>query len=178
MDTVITYFSEHSFLDLLSALVVIVAIVVCIEKFFKWLWNVFIKAYNKMKGREEEVSTIDKNTSEIKNLSKSIEDLGNLLNKQYQHLDRKIDEQKERLDIIDADGKRRDCSVLRDRLLSGLRYFSQNKDKNGNIHISMTDYENMSKMFEEYEKAGGNGLVKHLKESEFDKFIVDTERNF
>ena len=90
----------------------------------------------------------------------------------------KIDEQGEQLEMIDLDGKRRDCTVFRDRLLSGLRYFSQNKDEYGNIHISVTDYENMSKMFCEYEKAGGNGLIKHLKETEFDKFVVDTEKNF
>ena len=90
----------------------------------------------------------------------------------------KIDEHGERLEDIDADGKRRDCSIFRDRLLSGLRYFSQNKDEAGNVHITATDFENMTKMFEEYQKAGGNGLVKHLKETEFDKFVVDTERNF
>ena len=93
-------------------------------------------------------------------------------------LHNKIDEQKEHLETIDNDGKRRDCSIFRDRLIQGLRYFSQNKDENGNIHISMSDYENMSKMFLEYEQAGGNGLIKHLKETEFDKFIVDTERKF
>ena len=173
MDTVITYFSEHSFLDLLSALVVIVAIVVCIEKFFKWLWNVFLRAYNRMKGREEEVSTIDKNTSEIKKLSKSIEDLGILLNKQYQHLDKKIDEQKDHIDKIEIEGKRRDCAVLRDRILGGMRYFSQNRDELGVVHISFTDYENMSHLFSEYFACGGNGSVKHIYDQEFKMYVID-----
>lgn len=93
-------------------------------------------------------------------------------------LHEKIDGQHEHLEEIDRDGKRRDCSLMRDRLLSGLRYFSQNRDENNNVHISMTDFENLSKMFEEYEKAGGNGLVKHLKETEFDNFVVDTEKHF
>ena len=90
----------------------------------------------------------------------------------------KIDEQTEQLETIDKEGKRRDCTVFRDRLLGGLRYFAQNKDEKGCVHITVTDFENMTKMFEEYEKAGGNGLIKHLKETEFDKFIVDTEKNF
>lgn len=90
----------------------------------------------------------------------------------------KIDEHGERLETIDKEGKARDSSLFRDRLLSGLRYFSQNKDEHGNVHISATDFENLSKMFDEYEKAGGNGLIKHLKETEFDKFIVDTDRHF
>lgn len=175
MDTVITYFSEHSFLDLLSALVVIVAIVVCIEKFFKWLWNMFLRAYNRMKGREEEVSTIDKNTSEIKNLSKSIEDLGNLLNKQYQHLDKKIDEQKERLDIIDRDGKRRDVTLMRDRIIQSHRYFSQQRDDEGIVYMSISDFENLQNLFVEYIEAGGNGVVHQIYEQDFLKhFRVDS----
>lgn len=178
METVIEYFTEHSFLDLMSALMVIVAIIVCVEKLFKWLWNLFIKAYNKKKGREEEVSTIDKNTSAIETLATKIEDLSTLMHDGYLHLDKKIDEQKEHLEEIDRDGKKRDCSLLRDRLVQGIRYFSQNKDENGVVHISMTDYENLNSMFSEYFRAGGNGAIKHLYETEFLKFKIDTERNY
>jgi len=102
--------------------------------------------------------------------------------KQLHGLNTKFDEQKEqleeKLEDIDQDGKRRDAAIFRDRILSGLRYFGTNKDENGNVHISMTDFESMSHLFEEYKNAGGNGLVKHLKETEFDKYIVDTERKF
>ena len=111
-------------------------------------------------------------------MSDNFIDVKNEIIREIGKLNEKIDNQREHLEEIDRDGKRRDCSLMRDRLLSGLRYFSQNKDENNNVHISMTDFENMSKMFEEYEKAGGNGLVKHLKETEFDNFIVDTEKRF
>ena len=97
--------------------------------------------------------------------------------KEISKLHDKIDEQHIHLEEIDKDGKARDCAILRDRILGGMRYFSQNVDNSGNVHISTTDFENMSKMFEEYEKAGGNGLIKHLKETEFSKFVVDTGKS-
>lgn len=175
METVIEYFTEHTFIDLISALIVIVAIVVCLEKFIKWTWGMFIKAYNRMKGHEEEVSTIDKNTAAIEALAIRIEELNSLIQDGYSQLDRKIDEQKEHLEEIDRDGKKRDCSLLRDRLVQGTRYFSQNKDEEGVVHISMTDYENLSSMFSEYFRAGGNGAIKHIFETEFKKFKIDND---
>ena len=90
----------------------------------------------------------------------------------------KIDEQKEHLEIIDFEGKKRDCAVLRDRILAGMRYFSQNKDEHGVVHISMTDYENMNEMFSEYFNCNGNGVCHSLYENEFKKFKIDTERKY
>lgn len=87
----------------------------------------------------------------------------------------KIDEQSEHLEVIDSEGKKRDCSLFRDRLIQGLRYFSQNKDENGVVHISMTDFENLNTMFGEYFSAGGNGSIKHIYNSEFQKFRIDNE---
>lgn len=173
MDTVIEYFSGHTFLDFMSTLVVITAVVVCIEKFLKWIWKLFIKAYNKMKGREEEASTIDKNTAAIKALSKNIEELGNLVNRQYLHLDKKIDEQKDRITILDQDGKTRDCAILRDRILGGMRYFSQSKDEDGNVHICITDHENMANLFEAYFNCNGNGTIKLMYDNEFKNWIIN-----
>jgi hypothetical protein len=175
VNAIIEYFSEHTFLDLLSAIAVLVIIVLCIEKIIKWLWNMFIKAYNKKKGHEEEVSTIDKNTAAIEGLTKHIEELGNLVNKQYAHLDKKIDEQKEHLEEIDRDGKRRDVTLMRDRILAGVRYFNQNRDEEGIVHISLTDFENMDSMIQEYFKAGGNGAVKHIYDLEFSKYKIDND---
>ena len=171
----IEYFAEHTFLDLLSALIVIVAIVVGLEKFIKWLWGVFIKAYNKRKGREEEVSTIDKNTAAIEELSTRIEKFVSIMNDRCTQLDKKIDEQSERLTKIDEDGKRRDCAVLRDRILGGMRYFSQNVDEQGKVHITITDHENMEAMFSEYFACYGNGTCHALYENEFKNFIIDNK---
>ena len=132
--------------------------------------------------RETSKTNVDMFIEHEKKVVAHFEDVKDEITKQLTELNNKFDEQQiqieNRLEVIDADGKRRDCTVFRDRLVQGLRHFSQNKDENGNVHISMSDYESMSKMFEEYDKAGGNGLVKHLKETEFDKFIVDTERKF
>lgn len=173
METIIEYFTEHTFFDLMSALLVIVAVVVCIEKVLKWLGNIFIKAYNRKRGREEESSIIDKNTAAIETLSMKIEELGNLVNRQYIHLDKKIDEQKDRLATLDIEGKKRDCALLRDRIIGGLRYFGQNKDKEGHVHISVTDHENMTHLFEEYFGCNGNGTVKLMYENEFQHWIID-----
>lgn len=173
MDDILKYFTEHTFIDLLSALIVIVAIVVCIEKFLKWIFGLIMKIYKKIRGREEEVSTIDKNTAAIEALSIRIEELGNLVNKQYAHLDKKIDEQKDRLENLDLEGKKRDCALFRDRIIGGLRYFGQNVDEKGHVHISLTDHENMSHLFEEYFDCKGNGSVKTMYENEFQHWIID-----
>jgi hypothetical protein len=91
-------------------------------------------------------------------------------------LHEKIDEQQERLDKIDQEGKKRDCAVFRDRILGGMRYFGQQKDENGVVHVSMSDYENMNTMFNEYFKAGGNGTIRQIYETEFVNYKIDTDR--
>lgn len=90
----------------------------------------------------------------------------------------KIDEHRVHLEEIDKDGKRRDCSLMRDRLIQGLRYFSQQKDENGVVHISMTDYENLNELFNEYFNCNGNGVCHSLYENEFKKFKIDTDRKY
>lgn len=96
---------------------------------------------------------------------------------QLNSLNDKFDEQQsqleDKLETIDTDGKRRDVAVMRDRILSGLRYFSQNKDLNGVVHISMTDFENMNSLITEYLDAGGNGVVKHIYENDFQTYKID-----
>lgn len=73
---------------------------------------------------------------------------------------------------IDAQ-KETDKAILRDRIASGMRYFSQNRDEDGNVHISFSDYENMEALFREYFAKGGNGAFKNVYETEFKKFIID-----
>lgn len=176
MQVLVDYLSEgHSFIELIGAIVVIVALVIGAEKFFKWLYDLFIKLYNKKKGKEDDATILGKNTKDIKELSVNIENLATLLNKQYQHLNKKIDEQNERLETTDKEGKRRDITLFRDRLIQGIRYFSQNKDGDDIIHISMADYENLNSMFEEYFRAGGNGVILHIYETEFQKFKIDND---
>lgn len=85
----------------------------------------------------------------------------------------KLDEQKEEFDRTKQANYKTDRAVLRDRIASGMRYFSQNKDAEGNIHIKFSDYENMEDLFQEYFKKGGNGAFKQMHETEFKKFIID-----
>ena len=174
MELLIAYLNDgHSITDLLYSILVIAAIIVCVEKFIKWIYDLFIKMYKRKRGQEDENTTIVKNTEQIKNLASAIDNLADLLNKQYQHLDKKIDEQKERITKIDEDGKIRDCSILRDRILGGLRYFSQNVDENGIVHISMIDHENMTHLFDAYFSCNGNGTVRAIYENEFKNWIID-----
>ena len=163
----------HSITDLLYSILVIAAIIVCVEKFIKWIYDLFIKMYKRKRGQEDENTTIIENTEQIKNLTTTIDNLADLLNKQYQHLDKKIDEQTERITKIDEEGKKRDCAILRDRIIQSLRYFSQKKDESGIVHISLADHENMEHLFEEYFNCHGNGTVKSMYENEFKKFIID-----
>lgn len=85
----------------------------------------------------------------------------------------KIDEQKEEIDKNNEASIKTDCAMLRDRIASGMRYFSQNKDADGNVHISFSDYENMEALYQEYFSKGGNGAFKKAYKTEFQTFIID-----
>lgn len=174
MELLIKYLSDgHNFVDFFTVILVLVAIVAFAEKIIKWIYGIFLKLYKKKKGQEDEATIIDKNTEEIKNLAESIDKLAGLLNKQYQHLDKKIDEQGARITKIDEDGKTRDCAILRDRILGALRYFSKNVDEQGKVHIAFTDHENIEHLFESYFNCHGNGSVKSIYENEFKNWIID-----
>lgn len=174
MEAIIAYLNEgHSIVELLSSILVIASIIVCVEKFIKWIYGLFIKAYKRKRGHESESTTIVENTEQIKNLTITIENLADLLNKQYQHLDKKIDEQKDRITKIDEDGKKRDCAILRDRILGAIRYFEKNIDEQGKIHITITEHENIEHLFESYFSCNGNGTVKTIYENEFKNWIID-----
>ena len=126
-----------------------------------------------MKEKEEELNVLTKNVSEIRLFSDKIDGIGNLVNKQYEHLEKKIDEQGNRLNLIEEQGKNRDAAILRDRLLQSLRYFGNKTDDDGVVHIGMTDHENLSHLFEEYFACGGNGTIESMYENEFKKWIID-----
>lgn len=165
---------------------------------FKWLWTfsewvvsqfgIETKNMREKRIQSDRLTTAENNIQDIKNTSednfklfveheKALND--NFLSVQKEmigeisRLHDKIDEQYKHLEMIDKEGKKRDCTVFRDRLISGLRYFSQNKDEHGVVHISMTDYENLNSLFTEYFTAGGNGVIQHLYETEFQSFKID-----
>lgn len=111
-------------------------------------------------------------------MSDNFIDVKNEIIREIGKLNEKIDNQREHLEEIDRDGKHRDMALMRDRLIQGLRYFSQKKDTDGSVLISMTDYENLDELFNEYFKCGGNGVCHSLYENEFKKFKIDTERKY
>lgn len=88
-------------------------------------------------------------------------------------LHEKIDEQQEEMATTNKANMKTDRAMLRDRIAGGMRYFSQRKDDDGNVHISFSDYENMDALFREYFAKGGNGAFKKMYEDEFRQFIID-----
>lgn len=81
-------------------------------------------------------------------------------------LHNKIDEQKTESDETD-------CVMLRDRIASGMRHFSQHKDENGVVHISFSEYVNLDALFQKYFEKEGNGPFKKMYETEFKCFAID-----
>lgn len=166
-----------------------------IQKIFKF-FGIKIKT-RRMTEREknnERLNNIENSITVIKDTSKSnvdmfieheekvvanFADIKDEVVKQLADMSIRMDEQQRqiesRLEEIDKDGKRRDIALMRDRILAGFRYFNQNKDRDGIVHISLTDFENMNGMITEYLKAGGNGAVKHIYENEFTKYKIDSE---
>lgn len=169
-------------------------------EFFKWTWSAiewFISKFGietkGMKSKREvrdRLIKAEKDIAEIRDtstqnvntfleherlMSESFTDVKREIVQEIGKLNDKIDKQHVHLEEIDKDGKRRDCSLMRDRILAGVRYFNQNRDEDGIVHISLTDFENMDSMIQEYFKAGGNGAVKHIYDLEFSKYKIDND---
>ena len=93
--------------------------------------------------------------------------------KELGRLNDKMDEQANIIEKNNEASIKTDCAVIKDRLNGGMRYFSQNKDENGNVHIKWSDYEILDDLFKEYFAKGGNGPIKRMYEEEFLHFIID-----
>lgn len=164
---------EHYHLsDFITMMFIICAFVIGLEKVIKYIFEYVNKYHLKKLKEEESEKAIGDNQKQINDIVDKIEDLANLMNRQYLHLEKRLDQQKEHLEILENDGKKRDCSLLRDRLLQSVKYFRKNV-VDGEVHINIIDWENLTSMFEEYFKADGNGVVKKIYEEEFVKWIID-----
>lgn len=93
--------------------------------------------------------------------------------KELNKLHDKIDEQQEEMNATNKANIKTDRAMLRDRIAGGMRYFSQNRDDDGSVHISLSDYENMEALFREYFSKGGNGAFKRMYDDEFKHFTID-----
>lgn len=166
MKNAIDMMGAYQFKDYITIMFITCVFVVGLEKFVKFIFNYIEKYHLKKVEKENEKKTIN-------DIVNRIEEFANLMNKQYQHLEKRLDEQRALIDSLDSTGTKRDRALLRDRILSGVRYFSQNKDLNGNVHIELHDYESMDSLFTEYFLSGGNGTVHKIYENEFKNWIID-----
>ena len=169
-----------------------------LAEFFRWLFSfkdwlfkslgIETKTMRERKEWNERLKKAEKDIEEIKETSKKNVEM--FLNHEKQVVDKfmdikcdivtelnrlhdKMDEQQGQLERAEKEGKKRDRAFLRDRISGGMRYFEQNRDEDGCVHISMSDHENMEALFKEYFNAGGNGTFKQMYENEFKKFIID-----
>ncbi len=170
----ITELTTLDFSSIFISVIVILIGIKAIVSLFEWFIEKLGLETKWMKRKREDHELLCQSTSEIKQLSTNIDNLGNLLNKQYLRLDEKIDEQKERLNALDKEGQTRDCAILRDRILGGIRYFEKNVDEHGIVHISVSNHENMEHLFNAYFSCNGNGTVKAIYENEFKKWVIDS----
>ena len=167
-------------------------------EFAKWLYSFnefFLKKVGiKTKGmlkREEyakRLKQVETSIEEIKNTSKHnvamfIEHEGQVVGKfmdikseivtELDKLHTKIDEQKEEMKKNKKANDKTERAMLRDRISSGMRYFSKNVGEDGKVHISFSDYVNMDALFKEYFDHEGNGPFEKMYEDEFLHFIID-----
>ena len=167
-------------------------------EFFKWTYSgvewlcktfgVETKGMREKRKWQERLAKTEKDIAEIKDTSKHnvemfleherqvVEKFTGIKEEIIEELNKlhgKIDEQKEEMNATNKANIKTDRAMLRDRIAGGMRYFSQNRGDDGEVHISFSDYENMDALFREYFAKGGNGAFKKMYEMEFQKFIID-----
>ena len=173
MEPITNYFTNYTVVDLLAVIAMLVAVVIGIEKLTKWALKKLLTLYNYKRGIDRKEDILKTHTREIQALTERIDSLVGTLGSHYNSILGKVEEQQRQLERCEEAGKKRDRALLRDRISGGMRYFSQNKDENGVVHISVSDHENMEELFAEYFNTEGNGTFKQMYDNEFKKFIID-----
>ena len=159
--------------DVLLVISACVAVAKMVDQICKKIMQRLQAYYNKRKGVEETDDTIEMHTQELKELSKKLSRTIDVMSERYDLLIQKLDEQHERMIEIDQAGQKRDRALLRDRIIGGMRYFGQNVDADGHVHIGIKDHENLEGMFQAYFSCGGNGNIRKLYTNEFKAWIID-----
>lgn len=157
----------------------------------EWLFKTFgieTKAMRQKREWQERLTDTEKAIKEIKETSKHnvemfldherqvVEKFTGIKNEIITELTKlhdKIDRQKEEMNATNKANSKTDRAILRDRITSGMRYFSQHRDDEGFVHISLSDYENLESLFQQYFAKDGNGVIKKMYEDEFRHFIID-----
>ena len=76
-----------------------------------------------------------------------------------------------RLDDIEAQNKKRECSKLRDMLLQNYRYYT-NKNQNPSQSWTKMEAEAFWELFREYEEAGGDGYMHTVVQAEMERLSI------
>lgn len=136
-----------------------------------------LKAENNIKEiKETAVKNVNTFLEHERLMSESFVDVKKEIVQEIGKLHNKIDEQSEHLEEIDRDGKRRDATIFRDRLLQSHRFYNQRRNADGFVYLSISEFENLQNMFKEYFAANGNGVIKQIYEQDFQpNFRIDNE---
>lgn len=178
----------------MAVILVIVGLFACFQKAVtgvEWVFKTFgleTKGMRKKREWEERLTNTEKSITEIKDASErnvqlflkheeavvaKFSGIRDEIVAEITKLHDKIDAQKEEMDATNKANVKTDRAMLRDRIASGMRYFSQNKDDEGNVHISFSDYENMEALFQQYFAKDGNGTFHKMYVDEFQHFVID-----
>lgn len=169
-----------------------------LAEFLRWVFSIKDWFFKKFGIKTKAILEKEEWDERLKNAEKSISEIKDTANKnvdmflkhekqviaqfvgirdeiviELNRLHDKIDEQKEEMVKTKEANDKTDCTMLRDRIGSGMRYFSKNVGADGKVHISLSDYENMNGLFQEYFAKHGNGAFKKMYEDEFTQFVID-----
>lgn len=177
-----------------AVLVVFIGIFACFQKAVigvEWVFKTFgleTKGMRRKREWEERLTNTEKAIVEIKEASDRnvalflahekavVEKFSGIRDEivaEIAKLHDKIDAQKEEMDATNKANVKTDRAMLRDRIASGMRHFSQNRDADGRVHISLSDYENLDNLFQQYFAKGGNGTFEKMYKDEFQHFVID-----
>ena len=180
----------------LAAILIVVGVFKCFRKAVEgaeWFIKKFgleTKSMRKKRENEERLSKTEKDIEEIKEASKRnvqlfLEHEQQVVGKftgikdeivaELNKLHEKIDAQKAEMNATNKANTKTDLAMLRDRIASGMRYFSQNIGDDGKVHVSLSDYENMDALYQQYFAKGGNGAFRKMYEDEFRHFVIDQQ---
>lgn len=98
-------------------------------------------------------------------------DIRNGLEREIQELREFLGKMMGRLDHMEAQNKKRECSKLRDMLLQNYRYYT-NEHQNPSKSWTSMEAEAFWELFREYEEAGGNGYMHTVVQPEMERLIV------
>ena len=155
-----------------------------VSKLIEWIFvkkGIETKKMRETREWQERLVKAEKDIEEIKNTS--VRNVNMFLEHEQQVVNRfdgikdeivaELGKLHDKMEETFAANDKTDCAMLRDRINSGMRYFSQNIGPDGKVHISLVDYENMNALFQEYFAKHGNGAFKKMHDDEFVHFIID-----